>query len=93
MTRYPKSRITCSIVVQKMVQWNHSIWVIWINEVTNMRVRIHQNCSGGLYWGQVYNEKHKRWEDVTSSYITKWGCKRELNKWIRRQKDDEGYEV
>lgn len=46
-----------------------------------MRARIHKNTPSGLHWGQVYDEKEKRWKDVTMGCITEWGAKRELEKW------------
>lgn len=49
-----------------------------------MRGRIHKNCSHGLYWGQIYNDKRKEWENVTMSSITAWGCRRALQKWAKR---------
>lgn len=48
-----------------------------------MLVRVHRNFPGGLYWGQVYNCKKKKWEDVTLSCITKAGTKRALKQWAK----------
>ena len=57
-----------------------------------MRARINQPCKNGLYWGQVYDEKRKRWKDVTLSCFTRWGAKRELEKW-KRQNCPEEFEL
>lgn len=45
-----------------------------------MRARIHQECSNGLYWGQIFNEKYKCWEDVTLSCFTEHGARKALEK-------------
>ena len=54
-----------------------------------MRARIYQPCSGGLYWGQIYNEEYKYWKNVTPSCFTKWGVKKELEKWKRKHCPEE----
>lgn len=58
-----------------------------------MRARIYHPCQNGLYWGQIYNEKHKRWEDVTLSCITEWGAKRALKKWIKENNVYKEFEI
>ena len=49
-----------------------------------MRARIFQPYKNGLHYGQVYNEKHKCWEDVTPLCFKEWGAKRELKKWKKK---------
>lgn len=49
-----------------------------------IRARVHQNTPSGLYWGQIYNEKKKKWEDVTLSCFTKSGAKRALKRWKKQ---------
>ena len=56
-----------------------------------MRARIYHPCPSGLYWGQVYDEKLKYWEDVTLSCFTERGAKRELEKWKKKQKKNAEY--
>ena len=58
----------------------------------NMRARIFQPCKNGLYYGQVYNEKYKYWEDVTPLCFTEWGAKRELKKW-RKENCPKEFEI
>lgn len=77
-----------------MEQWNHSIWDIWINrQVYVMRARVHQNCRNGLHWGQIWNEKHNRWETVTMSSITAWGARRALAKYVKRNRIEKEFEI
>lgn len=61
-----------------------------------MKARIVQdNC--GYYAGEVYGTwsnvllqtKQKRWRRVTSSCITAWGAKRELEKWKKKNCPEE----
>lgn len=55
----------------------------------NIKARIYHPCKNGLYWGQVYNEKFKYWENVTLSCFTEMGAKRKLNKWRKRNRPEE----
>lgn len=48
-----------------------------------MRARVYRAYSGGLCWGQIFNEKSKRWETVTISYFTEWGARKALEKWSK----------
>lgn len=54
-----------------------------------MRARIHQECSNGLYWGQIFNEKYKCWEDVTLSCFTEHGARKALEKWRKENRPQE----
>ena len=54
-----------------------------------MKARIYQTCPNGLYWGQIYDEYHNRWTNVTYSCLTKWGAKRELFKWMNKNRPKE----
>ena len=43
-----------------------------------MKARIYQPSKYGMYYGQIFDDKHKRWKTVTPLYLTKRGVKREL---------------
>ena len=49
-----------------------------------MKARIRQTTSCGMYWGQIFDEKEKRWKDVTSACFTEFGAKLELKQWKRK---------
>lgn len=46
-----------------------------------MKARIYQPCKYGMYYGQIFDEKHKYWKTVTQMCFTKYGAKRELIRW------------
>ena len=57
-----------------------------------MKVRIYQPHKNGLCWGQIYDEQLKFWKTVTISCFTKWGAKRELEKW-KKQNHSQEFEI
>lgn len=54
-----------------------------------MRAKISQNYLTGMYYGEIYDEWKQRWEQVTTFCFTRWGTKRLLKKYKKRQESEE----
>lgn len=43
----------------------------------------------GLYHGEIYNDKAGLWKQVTDSCYTKWGARRLIYKYIKKEITEE----